>query len=132
MTVAKLEKTLLVTAKNEIGVAADVSALLSQKGVNLRAICGWGEGAKGTVMVVPENTDKAREALKNSNYQVSDQEVVLIEVPHRVGSLTSVAEKIKKAGININFIYATADKSGKYSLIVINGADNRRILQAIG
>ena len=127
---AKLGKEIMVETGNKVGTLARVTAPLKEAGVNIQAMCGWGEGEKGCIMLVTNNNAKGLEALKKAGFQGKENEVVLVEIEHRVGSLAEAAQKLSEAGVNINYCYVSATQTP--ALAVVSTADNKKAVAALG
>ena len=63
-------------------------------------------------------TEKARQALKENGFTVEKTRVVAIEVPDRPGGLSSILNTIKDEGINVEYMYAFVEKSGENAIVI--------------
>lgn len=125
---AILDKQLVITAGNKVGTLAEVTNVVSSSGINLVAICAYGVDNKGVIMFVSDNNNQAKKLLKAKKYDVREEEVILTTLDNKPGALQAIAKKISAAGIDLNLIYGSVDKSGKTSRVVIISEDNNGIM----
>ena len=69
--------------ENKSGRLAEVSRVLGEKGVNIRALSLADTSDFGILRLIVDNTDLANQTLKESGFTVSKTEVVAVEVPDR-------------------------------------------------
>src|SRR3989338_9008987 len=120
---ATLGKEIVIAGENKIGALSNVTAPIKKWGISIRAVCAWGDGGKASFLLVTDNNDKAAEVLKKAGYGVQQNEVVLAELPHKVGALAG-------AGVDITHCYVSA--SGDQALAVFATKDNQKALKALG
>jgi hypothetical protein len=59
-----------------------------------------------------------------------ERDVVEVEVPDKPGELQKIAKKIAEAGIDIEYMYATAS-SGKAETCIFMTSDNSKAMKVI-
>jgi hypothetical protein len=128
---ALLNKQLVITVNNDIGTLAEVTDLISSSGINLIAICAYGVDNKGIIMFVSADNKKAQRLLKAKKYDVREEEVILLTIDNKPGSLQFVTEKIAEAGIDLTLIYGSVDKKATKTRLVVITEDNRSVLMMI-
>jgi hypothetical protein len=129
MITAKQCKEVSVRVFSDIGILAQLTKIVADKGVNLRATAAWVEdGNKGVVRLVTDDNLRAMDALRAHNY--APEEIDSIEIPlhHSPGMLSSVCEKIGNGGINIKYLYASAPVSEETCLLVLSTDNNPHAL----
>ena len=124
MTKVKSGKQLLAVAENKVGMLAEVWADVSGAGVNIQAINAYGVGNKANFRLITDNNQKAQEVLQAKGHQVSEQDVVMVELPNKLGVLKEAADKLKAAGIDLEYIYGTTCSAGCDCLLVFASNDN--------
>jgi hypothetical protein len=124
MLKARPAKEVVVRVRNEIGVLAQLSRLVADKGINILAACAWVEGGDGVVHLVTNDNLRVVDALRAKNYNPRESDVVLIESPHKPGLLRHVTDKLAGAGVDIHHLYATAGETQDKCLIVFASANN--------
>ncbi|MCL6622599.1 MAG: ACT domain-containing protein [Syntrophobacterales bacterium] len=107
-----------VFLENKAGRLAEVTRVLGEAGVNIRALSLADTTDFGILRLIVDNYVLARDVLKAKGFTVGKTEVVAIEVPDRPGGLASVLDILAKAGINVEYMYAFVQHSGKNAVII--------------
>jgi len=101
-------KQLVVTTADKPGLLADISKAVAKQGVNFEAICAYGMEGKAVFYLVCSDHRKAKAALKKKGFKVKEEEVVILGLENKPGSLSEVAEKLKSKKINLVYCYGSA------------------------
>lgn len=116
---------------NTAGTLARLCAMLRKAKVNIEAIsvsdntdCGW-------VRIVATPPAKARAALAKGKYLVCAQRVIVARAVNKPGELERIAQRLAKAGVNVNYVYGSATGSGSPAL-VMGVSDVDRAVDALG
>lgn len=104
--------------ENKSGRLAEVTSVLSEAGINIRALYLADTADFGILRLIVNETEKARLALKENGFTVEKTKVVAIEVPDRPGGLSSILNTIKDEGINVEYMYAFVEKSGENAIVI--------------
>lgn len=124
-----------ITTENKIGILADVSKMLANKGVNIEAVLGYEVGLKAKLLVVTNANLVIVNELKRMKYKsVEETEVLLVDLDNKPGALKVVATEMKENKIDIKHIYLTpctcAIKGS--SRMVLQTSDNERAMAILG
>jgi hypothetical protein len=98
-------KELKVRVTDRPGALGEVTGALSEKKINLRAVNAWVEGTEGVVRIVADKTAAAKKALSAKGYQVTEQDVVELELADKPGTLAEKAAALGRAGVNITHVF---------------------------
>lgn len=131
MLSATLGKEIVIRTPNQIGVLAEISKAVAEKGIDIRAVGAWTEGRNGVIHIVTDDNLRAREALEKMNFDPKEMKVIVAEVPHKPGMLKHMAGQLLEAGIDVHHIYASAAGNSDGCFVVLSTADNDRALVAI-
>lgn len=124
-----LGKEIVVTVVNKIGVLADMSKILSEKGINIEAAAGYAQEKDAKIMLITDDNVRAIEALKKSHYTlIEENDVIMVDLENKPGVLKQVTEKLASENIDIKYIYGAACSSGCPSRIVLSTNDNQKAL----
>lgn len=104
--------------ENKSGRLAEVTGVLSQAGINIRALYLADTADFGILRLIVNDTEKARQVLKLRGFTVEKTKVVAIEVPDKPGGLSGILNTIKEAGINVEYMYAFVEKSGEDAIVI--------------
>jgi hypothetical protein len=126
---AEIRTYLHVTVPNAIGRLAEATARLKDAGVNLDTIVAWGEGPTGHMILGPSDADASRRALGGWATDIDDLDVVVVELPHRVGALELIASKLAEAGIEVTMVAATT--TGESAAVVLSTSDNEEAVRIL-
>jgi hypothetical protein len=128
MLKAKPAKEIAVRVRNQVGVLAQISKLVADKGINILAASAWVEGDDGVVHLVTDDNLRTADMLRAQKFSPTELDVVLVETPHKPGMLRRVTEKLAQNQIDIHYLYASATADQDKCLIVFASANNDRAL----
>lgn len=115
-----------VFLKNRPGTLAEITSLLAENGINIRALSLGDTTEEDILRIIVNDTGKARDILIEDNYVLTVDEVIVVETPDRPGGLANVLTIVKNAGLNIEFLYAFSQKSGASGLVILGFSDPDR------
>ena len=114
---------------NKPGVVAHLCAALAEQGVNIRAMAVLDTVDIGTVRLIVDNVEAAREALDAAGAAYVSVPVIAIPVPNAQGGFARIAGTLANAGINIEYVYATAVSGSDYSLGIFRVSNHEAALE---
>ncbi len=117
--------------ENKSGRLAEVSRLLGEKGVNIRALSLADTTDFGILRLIVDNTDLAKQTLKEGGFTVSKTEVVAVEVPDRPGGLASILKVLDMASVNVEYMYAFVERSAGNAVIIFRFDDVDHAIQVL-
>jgi hypothetical protein len=107
-----------VFLENKAGRLAEVTKVLGEAKINIRALSLADTTDFGILRLIVDQYDKAREVLKQHGFTVGKTEVVAIEVPDRPGGLAWVLQILSDSDVNVEYMYAFVQHSGKNAVII--------------
>ena len=107
-----------VFLENKSGRLADVTSVLAEAGINLRALSLADTADFGILRLIVNDTEKAKQVLKDNSFTVGRTEVVAVEVDDRPGGMAKILRVLDKGGINVEYMYAFVQKSGEHAIII--------------
>ncbi|QJA05368.1 ACT domain-containing protein [Thermosulfurimonas marina] len=110
-------KQLSVFLENRKGRLKELTEILYQAGVNIRALALAESAEFGILRLVVDNPEKARSVLSKAGFTVKEQEVFAVEVEDRPGGFYQVVKLLAEADINIDYTYAFVGGGEKAILI---------------
>jgi hypothetical protein len=113
--------------ENKSGRLAEVTSVLSQAGINIRALYLADTADFGILRLIVDDTEKARQALKDKGFTVEKTKVVAVEVPDKPGGLSIILNAIDAEGINVEYMYAFVEKSGENAIVVFRFDEDRSV-----
>ncbi len=119
-------KQIVVVTGNRIGAIADISRILSEKGINIERLDTSGSKSHGAVILKTDNYDKALKALNDSGLKAVSEDALVLRLENKPGSLAKISGKLKDAGINIRSMHII-QKGEEHSLVAIATEENNRV-----
>lgn len=112
-------KQVSVLIQNEEGSLLNVSKILADKGIDLRALSIADTENYGILRLIVDDTDKAVDVLNESGFPARIKELVAFAIPDRPGGLAYVLQVLKDNDINIEYLYAliTRDIGNAYTVM---------------
>lgn len=111
-------KQIAIFLENKSGRLAEITSILAEKGINIRAMSLADTADFGILRLIVNDTESARTVLKEKGFTVGTTEVIVVEVADKPGGLAGVLQTLKKHDINIEYMYAFTQKSGETGLII--------------
>ena len=108
-----------VYLENRVGALAEICRLISQESINLLAVCAIDTVEEAVLRIIAEDDAGALEALKKAQFRVVETEVFLIELSNAPGATGGVASALAEAGVNIDYIYASAHPDAGKAYLVL-------------
>lgn len=116
---------------NRPGVLAAAAGAIGKENVNIRAFAAVAPGKTDEVRFLVDDPDAAERALKEAGYKVRQVEVLAIPTSNTPGELAAHAEKLAKAGINIEGGHLAASHDGERFEIIFEVADVKAAKKAM-
>jgi len=113
-----LAEQISIFLENKAGRLSDVTGILAQANVNIRALAVADTSDFGVLRLIVDDNAKAEETLKNSGFTVRKTKVIAVEVSDQPGGLHRILEVIKNAQINIEYMYAFIRQSGDKAIMI--------------
>lgn len=126
MTKVRIGKELSAACENKVGMLAEVSSEIAAASINIQSISAYAIENKAFFRLITDNNQKAKGLFQAKGYEVSEQEVLMVELPNQVGILKEVADKLKAQGIDLKYIYGTTCSCDCDCFLVLNSNDNLR------
>lgn len=104
--------------ENKSGRLAEVTRLLGEGGINIRALTLADTTDFGILRLIVSEKAKSLEILKKAGFTVGMTEVVAVEVSDRPGGLAEILDRLGEEGINVEYMYAFVEKSGDDAVVI--------------
>jgi len=105
-------KQITVLVRNEIGVAAQITSILAERGVNIEAIDIEGMEDRGVVVLTVDHYDEALRTLRDHGFKAITQDTLLIRLEDRPGALAEIAVRLKDAGLDLRSMHIARRERG--------------------
>jgi hypothetical protein len=112
-------KQISISLENTPGVLSNVSEIMGNEGVNIRAISVADTADISTVRFVVDDPQKAINILKTHGYAVKETDVLAVETPDHPGGLNAVLRPLKSANINVHYLYPYLGRASDQAIVIL-------------
>lgn len=116
-------KQISIFLENKKGRLLEVLNTLSKAKINIRALSIADTSDFGILRLIVPSPDKAKQVLEKNKFRVSETDVIAVGVSDKPGGLASVLQVMNDANLNVEYLYAFVEKSGKQAVVVIRTED---------
>jgi len=109
--------------ENETGRLADLTAVLAEAEINLRAMSIADTTDFGIVRMVADKPDEAVCALREAGFTARVTDVIGALVDDQPGGLARLAALFRDHGIGIEYLYASLDRQQNRAVIILKVDD---------
>ena len=111
-------KQISVFFENKPGRLGEVTKVLADEGINLRAISIADTNDFGILRLIVNDPEKAADVLNKAGFTIRITNVAAVEIEDKPGSLAKVMDIFKTVNVNIEYLYASLEgKQGKAVVI---------------
>ena len=112
-------KQLSIFVENKSGALADITDILADNSIDLRALSIAETQDFGILRLIVNDTEKAAQALRDKNCVVNITEICAVAVPDAPGGLAGVLRVLADANIVVEYTYAFISNSKKDAYVVL-------------
>ncbi len=94
-----------ISVENKIGCLADVTDILAQSRVNIKAIATDNKEGIGLVKIVTDDEEVTRDVLKEAGFDFKEHEIVPVRLLDKPGEMAKVAKAMSNLNINIESVF---------------------------
>ncbi|MCQ2336720.1 MAG: ACT domain-containing protein [Paludibacteraceae bacterium] len=102
-------KQLSVFLENKTGRLNDVTKILAKANINMRAFSVADSSDFGILRMLVDDTEKAKEELRNNGFAVSVTDIIGIKMANKPGTLNKILDILAEAKVYIEYMYAYSD-----------------------
>lgn len=121
-----MAKQLSVFLENKAGRLSNVTRVLGEAGINIRALSIADTSDFGILRLIVNDPVKAYKILKEAGFTVSETEVIAVRVQDSPGGLAAVLEQMSEANLNIEYLYAFLGTSEDDALVIFKVEDIKK------
>ena len=115
-----------VFVENQPGSMMNVTSVLTEEHVNIRAISTFDSPEFGIMRLVVDDPVRAKESLTKRGFVTRVTEVIGAELRDEKGNLNQMLKILADGQINVNYIYSFVIREGKASVMVFHTDDFER------
>lgn len=117
--------------ENKSGRLAEVTRILGNKGINIRALSLADTSDFGILRLIVDQIDLAKTVLKEQGFTVSKTNVVAVEVPDQPGGLAGILDVLDKSRVNVEYMYAFVERCGGNAVIIFRFDDAEAAIRVL-
>ncbi len=123
-------KQLSVFIENRQGRLGEVLNVLKENGVNILSLSLADTTEYGLLRLIVSDPEKGKEKLAAAGFSSLLSDVLIIEIPHKAGSLQGLLKSIELEGVNIEYMYGLSI-DGEQAYVVLKASDLEKADKAI-
>ena len=116
---------IVIMARNEVGVIADISRALADASINIETISAKALGDKGVITLTTDDDDASLRVLTDAGFKTAADDSLMLSLRDEPGALAKIAERFKEAGINIQTLHILDRREG-HTTIAVSTDDRER------
>ena len=120
-----------VFLENRAGQLSNITRVLSENGVDLRAINIAETQDYGVLRIIPADAQKASSVLLENGFIMAMTPVIAVAVPDRPGGLNSLLEALAEENIGIEYMYSVFSMNSGEALMVLQVGFRTVAIEAI-
>jgi hypothetical protein len=116
-------KQISVFLENNAGRIAEVTKVLADANINLRAISIADTADFGILRIIVDRQEEAIAALAAAGFTTRDTEVLAAEISDTPGSLARLMELFRRTKVNIEYLYASLEGGQGKAVVIFKLSD---------
>jgi hypothetical protein len=124
-------KQVAVFLENKKGRLAEVTQLLWDEGINIRALELADTVDFGVLRMIVNDRAKCLRVLKAHGLAAQETDVLAVEIADQPGSLHRIVEAMDRHDVNIEYLYTFFGKKGDNAIVVFKSDDLARAAEAL-
>lgn len=116
-------KQISVFVENSSGRLAEITKVLAEAKVNLRALTIADTADFGILRIIADEPERALAVLQEKKYTARATEVIGVELRDEPGALANVLDLFSHSGVNIEYLYASLGQSHGNAVVIFKVQD---------
>lgn len=118
-------KQITVFVPDECGIAATITSLLAERGVNIEDLDIDAIADHGLIVLTVDLYDEALRVLRDHGFKAITQDALLIKLEDKPGALAVIAVRLKDAGLDLRSMHIHRRENG-YAFASLVASDNQK------
>ncbi len=124
-------KQISVFLENNAGRLGEVTKVLAEADINIRAISIADTADFGILRIIVDKNLEALKALNDAGFTTRITDVVAVEIEDKPGSLAYVMEIFQKESVNIEYLYASLEGNEGKAVVIFKLEDAEKGLKIV-
>ncbi len=116
-----------VFLENRAGQLSNITKVLSENNIDLRAINIAETQDYGVLRIIPADAQKASAVLLESGFIMAMTPVIAVAVPDRPGGLNSLLDALASENIGIEYMYSVFSSKNGESIMVLQVGEAEKV-----
>ena len=126
-----LVKQVSIFVENTTGRLADVTRILADAGIDLKAATIADAADFGILRCIVEDADAAKKVLNEKGFNASISEVIAVSLDNKPGGFHRVLQILADEKIGVKYIYSTIKSAVGEAVIMMKAADNDKAIDEV-
>jgi hypothetical protein len=115
--------------ENKEGRLAEVTAILRDATVNIRALSLADTTDFGVFRLIVDDNETATKALKENGFKIGKTQVLAVEVQDEPGGLNKILDPFYENEVNVEYMYAFGNPKCKNAIMIFRFDDHEKALK---
>lgn len=124
-------KQISVFVENKSGRLAEITKILADNGVDIRALSLADTTKFGILRFIVDEPERAEKVLRDADLTVSITDVIAVSVEDQPGGLAYPLRVLDEKGINVEYIYAFVGAPHDKAFVILHVDDNQRAVKEL-
>lgn len=124
-------KQLSIFVENKEGRMAEITQILAENGVDIRALSLADTTDFGILRIIVNNPDLAVKVLRDKGMTVSLTNVIAIGIADQPGGFAAAVKVLSQADISIEYLYAFVSRSGGTAYVILRVENNGKAIDVL-
>lgn len=116
---------IIVMARDEVGVIADISGVLAANELNIESMDTESLSGHGAISLTTNDDDRALQVLTHAGFKAVTDDSLLVRLRDEPGALAKMAERLRQNGVNIQSLHIL-DRRDDHSTVAISTSDRAK------
>lgn len=125
-------KQLSVFLENKLGRLAEITALIGQADVDIRALSIADTSDFGILRLIVDQPEKAVQLLQDAGAAVTLTDVIAVGISDKPGAFAEVVKFMSDAGIGIEYMYAFISRTDSKAYIIMRVENPAKGIELLG
>ncbi len=124
-------KQLSVFVENKSGRLAEITSIIANAGIDIRALSIADTTDFGILRLVVNKPDEAQKVLKEAGLTVSLTNVIAVGIPDRPGGFAETMTAIADKDVGVEYMYAFISRDSDRAYLIMRVLDNEKAIAAL-
>ncbi|MDO4746026.1 MAG: ACT domain-containing protein [Bacillota bacterium] len=126
-----LVKQVSIFVENTTGRLADVTRIIANNGIDLKASTIADAADFGILRCIVEDAESAKKILNENGFNASISEVIAVSLENKAGGFHKVLQILADEKVGVKYIYSTIKSAEGEAVIMLKAADNAKAIEVL-